>query len=200
MSDIPEDIYLPQNQNREAATPGVLIMTTDKVEDLEFFYPYYRFIEAGYRVDVVTPNGGELSGKHGLTLQSTRTFDEIAPADYDLLYIPGGKAPAQLKGDNDALELVKFFQLSNRLISAICHGPQVLAAANVIRGRRLTGWPEIADEIIKAGATYLSEETVRDGALITARWPGDLSAHMKHTLDALAQAGKEAHPSMHAAA
>src|ERR1700753_563379 len=73
----------------------VVILTADDTEDTEFFYPYYRLTEEGYSVDVVTPKGGKFEAKHGLGLQNTKAISEVRPQDYSLLYIPGGKAPAE---------------------------------------------------------------------------------------------------------
>jgi protease I len=188
------DVYQPATQNRDATAPAILILTTDKVEDLEFFYPYYRFIEAGYRVDVATPEGGEVKGKQGLTLKTTKKLSAINAPDYKLLYIPGGKAPAQLKDNKDVLALVKFFAKSGKLIAAVCHGPQLLAAADVIRGRRIAAWPEVENEVTEAGATYVNEETVCDGPFVTARWPGDLPMHLKQTLAMLDEVSASERP------
>ncbi len=186
-----KDTYLPQTQNRLADATGILIVTADKTEDLEFFYPYYRFIEAGFRVDVATPDGGAFKGKQGLGLKQTRKLAEVSAENYDLLYIPGGKAPAELKDNQEALALVKNFVRSGKPVAAVCHGPQLLAAADVIRGRRIAAWPEVKDEVIAAGATYVDSETVQDGPFTTARWPGDLPSHVKFTLEALKDRKKE---------
>jgi protease I len=185
--EIPEDIYQPQLQQPIGKT-SILILTADNTEDLEFFYPYYRFIEAGFTVDVATPDG-KFKGKQGLGLKETKKISDIHDASYDLLYIPGGKAPAKLKGNEDALNLVKQFAVANKPIAAICHGPQLLAAANVIEGCRIAAWPEVKDELAKAGATFANEETVVDGQFITARWPADLPSHVKRTLHVLATSG-----------
>ena len=184
MPNIPKDTYQPETANRDAHR-AVLMMTAGGTEDLEFFYPYYRFIEAGFKVDVATPQGGEFKGKQGLGLKETRKLDEVEADAYDLLYIPGGKAPAELKKNPKAVDLVKQFAARGKPISAVCHGPQLLAAANVISGRRIAAWPEVESEVRDAGAVYIDQETVIDGPFTTARWPGDLPAHMKATLAAL---------------
>src|SRR6202000_1512606 len=85
----------------------------------------------------------------------------------------------------DALNVVRDFVNHHKPIAAICHGPQILAAANVIDHHKIAAWPEVKDEVIVAGATYADEETVSDGQFITARWPGDLPVHLKHTLKEL---------------
>src|ERR1700733_6587993 len=132
----------------------VVIITADKVEDIEFFYPYYRFIEEGYTVDVVTPKGGKFEGKHGLGLMETKSIDDIRVQDYALLYLPGGKAPAELRKNEKVVSFVKKFAQSGKPIAAICHGPQVLISAGLVRGKRMAAWPEIRNEMTKAGAFF----------------------------------------------
>jgi len=195
MPDSAKDLYRPDNRGEEFAH-AILILTADKTEDLEFFYPYYRFIEAGYRVDVATPDGGEFKAKQGLGLKQTKKLIEVIPEDYDLLYIPGGKAPADLKKNIDALTLVRRFAIAEKPIAAICHGPQVLAAAKIIDGRNIAAWPEVKDEVVEGGATYVDRETVVDGQFITARWPGDLPSHLKHILEKLRHGEKRGHTSV----
>ncbi len=196
-----KDTYKPETQTRDMTVPGILILTADKTEDLEFFYPYYRFIEAGYRVDVATPEGGSFKAKHDLGLQETMKLSEVEESDYAMLYIPGGKAPAKLiDEDNMAVDLVKAFVKSGKPIAAICHGPQLLAAADVIRGKNIAAWPEVKDEIEEAGASYLNAETVQDGLFTTARWPADLPSHMKVVLKTLADAKQFMKASLHSAA
>ncbi|MDD4616295.1 MAG: DJ-1/PfpI/YhbO family deglycase/protease [Alphaproteobacteria bacterium] len=184
MPSWPKDVYQPQTSNRESDR-SVLMLTADGVEDIEFFYPYYRFIEAGFRVDVVTPEGGEFKGKHGLGLKETMPLSDVDSDDYELLYLPGGAAPAELKKLDDAVELVKDFYDEKRPIAAVCHGPQLLAAADIISGRRIAAWPEVEEAVRSAGAEWANEETVVDEPFITARWPGDLPMQMRVILDIL---------------
>jgi protease I len=184
MASIPSDTLVASvTQNTQGKS--VLILTADDTQDLEFFYPYYRLIEEGYKVDVVTPKGGEFKAKNGFGLKETKALSEVSAADYDLLYIPGGKAPAALKKDDKALKLTKDFAAAGKPIAAICHGPQVLAAAGVIQGKKISAWPEVEDEVTDAGASYVNEPAVVDGQFITGRWPGDLPAHLKKTIEAL---------------
>jgi len=184
MSKIPEDTYVASMQPGSKGQ-SILILTANNTQDLEFFYPYYRFIEAGYTVDVATPKGGEFKGKMGMGLKQTKPIKDINPNSYALLYIPGGKAPAELEKNEEALSLTKRFAESGKPIASICHGPQVLAAAKLIHGKRIAAWPEVEDEIREAGASYVDEPTVTDGQFITGRWPGDLPSHLAATLRTL---------------
>jgi protease I len=163
----------------------VIIITADNTEDIEFFYPYYRLTEEGYAVDVVTPKGGKFAGKHGLGLNKSVAINDVNPADYALLYIPGGKAPAELRKNDAVISFVKQFAAAGKPIAAICHGPQVLVSADLVRGRQLAAWPEVAKEIEEAGGTFVDEALVEDGTFITGRKPGDLHRHLYGVLQYL---------------
>ena len=163
----------------------VLIITADDTEDTEFFYPYYRLTEAGYTVDVATPKGGAFKAKHGLGLKESKAIGEVRPGEYELLYIPGGKAPAELRKNDEVIRFVKEIAGSKKPIAAICHGPQVLITADLVRGKRLACWPEVREELEKAGGIFVDEALVEDDQLITARKPGDLHRHLYGVLQAL---------------
>lgn len=193
---IPKDIFMPQTQNQHAEK-SILILTDNNTEDLEFFYPFYRFIEEGFSVTVATPSGGEFKGKNGTGLKNSRKISEIMANDYDLLYIPGGKAPAKLKKSEDAVVFARQFYETGKPIAALCHGPQLLAEADVIQGRRIAAWPEIEGELTKAGAEWVSSETVVDGQFITGRWPGDLPAQVRRTIEVLRGAETAKHEPFH---
>lgn len=170
--------------NRVALPTGVpsrgriAILTADKVEDVEFFYPYYRFTEAGYDVDVITPTGGELTGYRGMGIQETVALVDVDPADYDLLYIPGGLAPTELRTMPAALDFVRAFAAADKPVGLVCHGPQMLVSAGLAEGRRLTSWYEVRPEVEEAGGIWINEPVVEDGPFITARKPGDLPAEL----------------------
>lgn len=186
--DIPDDIFTPHTAPEEGVK-AVLILTDDSVEDLELYYPYYRFVEEGCRVDVATPDGGDIKGKTGYKFRETLKLDAVDPEEYDLLYIPGGKAPAKLKSEEEVLELVRVFAATGKPIAALCHGPQVLAKAGVINGAALAAWPEVRDEIEEAGAAFVHQSAQVDGQFITGRWPADLPSFMPRVLAALASSG-----------
>ncbi|NDF12714.1 MAG: type 1 glutamine amidotransferase [Proteobacteria bacterium] len=163
----------------------VLIITDDKVQDLEFFYPYYRLSEEGYSVDVATLDGGEFEGKHGMGLKDSIPVEDVNPDDYALLYLPGGKAPESLRKNERVLEIVRNFYSNNKLIASICHGAQILISAGVIVGKQVAAWPEIKDEVQQSGAYFIDEALVEDGQFITARQPGDLHRHLSGVMDYL---------------
>ena len=190
MAEAPDDIFSVEPLS-SASQGRVLMITADGVEDLEFFYPYYRFTEAGYAVDVVTPDGKGFKGKNGYELPDAMKLSDANPNNYQMLYIPGGKAPEKLKKDAVVVEFVQEFCATGKLVGAICHGPQLLAAAGVIDGKRIAAWPECQEEVEEAGAAWQDEACVRDGQFITARWPADLPVQMKEVLEAIKNSGQE---------
>ena len=173
----------PNEDNRAAIaldgpTVGrVAILTAEGFEDTEFFVPYYRFFEAHYTVDTLTPPGtSPVAGAKGIALKKgIKRIADANPTDYDLVYIPGGHAaPAILREDKEALDFLRTYVDTGRLTSSLCHGGRVLAAADVIRGRRITGWRYTADELRAAGGIYVDEAGVEDGQFITGRQPSDM--------------------------
>ncbi|WP_326834923.1 DJ-1/PfpI family protein [Amycolatopsis rhabdoformis] len=175
-------VAVPTNEPRKGR---IAILTADKVEDLEFFYPYYRFVEAGYDVDVITPSGGALTGAAGLGIQQTLAVADVAASDYLLLYVPGGYAPVELNDSPAAVDFLRTFIASDRPIGLICHGPQVLVSAGLATGRRLAAWYGVRPEIEAAGGTWIDEPVVQDGNIFTARKPGDLPVEIHRILEHL---------------
>jgi len=104
---------------------------------------------------------------------------------YDILVLPGGKAPAEIRLDPNAISIVSEFFSLNRPVAAICHGPQVLVSAGVLKGRRATCYRTVAQELIDAGAIYEDLEVVVDGSLVTSRRPADLPAFMREIMKLL---------------
>lgn len=160
-----------------------LIISADDFEDSELLVPYYRLKEAGATVDVASLKKGAITGKHGYAIEVNRALQEVKADEYDLLVLPGGKAPEAVRAAKAALDIVKAFFLGNKPVAAICHGPQVLVAAGVMHGRRATCYKAVADELRKAGAAYEDREVVVDGNLITSRRPSDLPAFMREIMN-----------------
>jgi len=182
------DTLVSSTQNPNAPA-SVLIVTGDKFNELEFFYPYYRFLEAGLNVDVASPKGGDITGADGHSFKNTRKVSEVQAVDYVLLYLPGGKAPASLRKEEDVLNITRQFAMTDKPIAAICHGPQILAAAELIDGKRISAWPEVEAEIKEAGGSYMNAALMEDGQFITARWPGDLPGHVAAALKHIRESG-----------
>lgn len=163
----------------------VLIITADNTEDMEFFYPYYRLVEAGYTVDVAIPEGTSFKGKKGYEFKQAMPIDRVNSGDYVLIYIPGGKAPAELRDNEQVIAIVQEAAARGTPIAAICHGPQVLISAGLVQGRKLAGYPGIKEEIEEAGGRFSDEALAIDGPFITSRLPGDLPRHLCGVMDTL---------------
>ena len=162
-----------------------LIISADNFEDSELLVPYYRLKEAGIKVTVASLKRGAITGKHGYEVAVDKTIDEVNPDDYATLVLPGGEAPAVVRKEPQALEIARSFFMRNKPVAAICHGPQILISAGVLKGRRATCYMSVADELIEAGALYEDREVVVDGHLVTSRQPPDLPAFMRETMKQL---------------
>lgn len=159
-----------------------LIISADNFEDTELLVPYYRLKEEGVSVDIASIKRGMIKGKHGYEVEVNRALKEVNPADYDILILPGGKAPEAVRKDRDALEIAKYFFQKNKFVSAICHGPQTLISAGLLSGRHATCYKSVANEMKQSGALYEDKEVVVDGNLVTSRQPSDLPAFLRETM------------------
>lgn len=159
-----------------------LIISADNFEDSELLVPYYRLREEGVSVDIASISKGRIKGKHGYEVEANRTLSEIDPDAYDILVLPGGKAPSVIRKEKTAIKIVANFFDRQRPVSAICHGPQIVISAGLIKGRHATCYKSVASEMKKAGGLYEDKEVVIDGNLITSRQPADLPAFMRETI------------------
>lgn len=169
----------------------ILFIVGDYVEDYEVMVPFQALGAVGHTVVAVCPNkkAGEFirtaihdfegdqtySEKPGHNFTLNGTFAEVVPEHFDALVIPGGRAPEYLRLNEDVLSIVRYFSASNKPIAAICHGAQLLAAADVLKGKSCSAYPACAPEVTKAGGTYKAIEVTQaavDGNLVTApAWP-----------------------------
>ena len=159
-----------------------LIISASGYEESELLVPYYRLLEEGFEVDIAAPRRGAVVGEHGYRMSANLSLGEAAPEGYELLVVPGGKAPQALCAHAAALSVVKRFFDSGKPVAAICHGPRLLAAAGVLKGRKATAHDSVAAELEKAGALYEDSAVVVDGNLATSRRPADLPAFMHAVL------------------
>lgn len=159
-----------------------LIISANDFEDSELLYPYYRLLEEEIEVDIASMHSGRITGKHGYSVDVNLAFDKVNPNEYELLIIPGGKAPEAVRLSKDALRICKHFFGTNKTVASICHGAQVLISAGLMRGRKAACWPGIKDDIIAAGAHYLDKDVVVDGVLISSRQPGDIPAFLREIM------------------
>jgi protease I len=162
-----------------------LIISADNFEDSELLVPYYRLKESGVEVTVASLSRGAITGKHGYEMAVDKTLDEINSDDYALLVLPGGEAPVVVREESKALEIARSFFARSKPVAAICHGPQILVSAGLLRGRRATCYRSVVDELKEAGALYEDREVVVDANLVSSREPADLPAFMRETMKQL---------------
>ncbi len=155
------------------------ILVGPEFEDLELFYPLIRLKEEGYEVELVGPEKKVYSGKHGITVEVDKKIDEVRVDDHDVLIIPGGWAPDRLRRNKQIVDFVAAFFKTGKTVAAICHGPQLLISAKVLKGYRLTCAPAIKDDVENAGGIYEDKQVVVDRNLITSRTPDDLHVFVK---------------------
>jgi protease I len=161
---------------------NALIVSADNFEDTELLVPYYRLKEEGVGVTVASMRKGKIKGKHGYEVEVDHALNEIDPAGYDVLFLPGGKAPETVRKEKKALEIVKHFFKEEKPVFAICHGPQILISAGVMKGRTATCYRTVAQELMDSGAKYFDKEVVVDQNLATSRQPSDLPALMREMI------------------
>ncbi|MHB0974233.1 MAG: type 1 glutamine amidotransferase domain-containing protein [Thiobacillus sp.] len=165
-----------------------LIVSADHFEDSELLVPFYRLEEEGLEVDVASIARGKIHGKHGYEVVVDKAMRDVSADDYDLLVLPGGKAPATLRKEQAAVAIAQDFMRRNKPVAAICHGPQILITAGVMQGRRATCYHSVAEELQAAGALYEDREVVVDDKLVTSRHPADLPAFMREMVRLLKSA------------
>ena len=154
----------------------VAMVLASNFEDVEATDPKEYLERQGAKVTVIGVEPGPITGKKGAQLTAGQTFEDVSPEDFDLLVIPGGGSPENLRIHDPAVAFTREFMATGRPVAAICHGPQLLISAQVLEGRRLTAVNKIRDDIINAGAHYVDEPLVEEGNLITSRVPADLPA------------------------
>lgn len=162
---------------------SILMIVDFRFNDMETFYPKYRMIEEGHRVTVASIYGGDIQGYGGHIIKNTYPITSVDVMSFDALYLPGGQAPAVLRENKNIINAVRKFSETERPISAVCHGPQILISAGLAQDRSMTAFPEIYKEIIKAGGMFLDEAVVIDEHIITSRLPKDLPLNVKAFLE-----------------
>ncbi|UCG78600.1 MAG: type 1 glutamine amidotransferase [Nitrospirota bacterium] len=160
----------------------ILMISADNFEDSELLVPYYRMLEEGHSEDIASLKKGKIKGKKGYEIEANRELKDIDPAKYDVLILPGGKAPAVIRKEQKALDIAKHFFDEEKPVAAICHGPQTLISAGLIKGRHATSYRSVAQEMKDAGVKYEDREVVVDGNLITSRQPSDIPAFMRELM------------------
>ena len=163
----------------------IAILAEDIYEDLELWYPYYRLVEEGAEAKIIGPETKEYQSKHGYPVQADLSADKVKAEDFDGVVVPGGFAPDRLRRYSAVLNLVRGVFEKGGVVTSICHGAWVLISAGIMKGKRATCVSAIKDDLINAGATYLDQEVVIDGNLVTSRTPQDLPAYLPAIITAL---------------
>ena len=164
----------------------VVIPVENLFNTFEFWYPYYRLKEAGAEVTVVGSGSSETyTGKPGTEVKVNVNIEQVAAADFDGMVIPGGYAPDIMRRYPKMVQLVKDLFDSGKVVAAICHAGWMLASAEILKGKTVTSFFAIKDDLVHAGANWVDEEVVVDGNLITSRMPDDLPAFMRAVIDAM---------------
>src|SRR3954469_4553971 len=179
----------PRGKGDDMAQGRIACLLGPGFEDSEFRVPYDALKNAGYQVDIISMKAGtELKGYKGKeTVKSEKGIDEVRADDYQAMLIPGGHSPDQIRKDKKIVEFVKKFDSMKRPIAAVCHGPQLLLTARLVRGRTLTAWETVQGDLDQAGANVKDQEVVVDQNWITSRKPEDLKAFSEAMLKALKQ-------------
>ena len=174
----------------------IAVLVADGFEEIELTGPVWYFRALGAQVDIVSPKFVAPPARYGLSvpemakthvmaiqylnpvgwIKVDRRTDEIKVDEYDAAFIPGGAwLPDNLRYDKDTIRFLKDFNQSGKLIAAICHGPLVLASADLLKGKKLTGYWNIQSDLTNAGGTVLEEPVVVDGNIVTSRHPIDVA-------------------------
>ena len=155
----------------------IAILVDQMYQEMEVWYPLYRFREAGAEVVVVAAKGGEsYPSKLGYPCRSDISYDAARAEDFDGVVAPGGFAPDFIRRHPRAIEFVRQIADQGKMTAAICHGPWVLCSAGVLKGRRATSFFAIKDDVVNAGAHWEDSEVVIDENIVTSRKPDDLPA------------------------
>jgi protease I len=165
----------------------MLMLIEQDFEDVEVTEPLKAFKDAGIQV-TIAGNGSQITyiGKQKKAkFKPDTTADKVNVQDYDALFIPGGYGPDKMRLHPPMVELVKEFHDARKIIAAICHGPQLLISAGVVKGHRMTSWPSVAIDLQNAGAEWVDEAVVMDKEFITSRGPDDIPEFTKAVINAL---------------
>ena len=159
----------------------IAILVDNMYQEMEVWYPLFRFQEAGATVVTIGAKAGETyRSKMGYPVKSELSYDEVKAADFDGVVIPGGYAPDNIRRYPKATQFVHDMDAQGKLVASICHGPWVLCSAGgMLKGRKATSFFAIKDDVVNAGAHWVDAEVVVDGNLVTSRKPDDLPAFCK---------------------
>lgn len=165
----------------------IAILAENLFEDLELLYPYYRLKEAGAEVRVLGAGASSYQGKNGLSVKPDGKVDEASSAEFDAVVIPGGYSPDHMRRHPPFIDFVREMAEAGRIVAFICHAGWVPVSAGIVKGRRVTSFSSIKDDMVNAGAEWVDREVVRDGNLISSRTPDDLPAFCRTLIESLTE-------------
>jgi protease I len=166
----------------------IAILIDTAYQEMEVWYPYYRFQEAGAECVFVGAEAGKVySSKVGYPATAQLSYDAVSADGFDGVVIPGGYAPDHIRRHAKANHFVKEMDVLGKLVASICHGPWVLCSAGILKGRRATCFFGIKDDVVNAGANYEDAEVVVDRNLVTSRKPEDLPAFCRAAINVLVE-------------
>jgi len=166
----------------------VAILGENLYQEMELWVPYYRLKEEGAEVQVVGTGGAKTyTSKHGYPVNVDVQAEQVTAVEYDAVVIPGGFAPDLMRRSASMVKLVREAFQQGKVVAAICHAGWMPVSAGILKGKRATSFFSIKDDLVNAGATWVDEEVVVDGSLITSRKPDDLPAFCREIVKALAK-------------
>jgi len=166
----------------------IAILVEDAYQELELHYPRLRFLEAGATVQLLGTGKKSYASEKGYGAEADSDVSDVDPNDFDAVVIPGGMAPDKMRRNRAMVDFVRSMNKLDKPVAWICHAGWMAVSADIIRGRRVTSFESIRDDMINAGGTWVDEEVVVDGNLISSRTPPDLPAFCR-TLIKMLRAG-----------
>ena len=177
---------------KEAGMARIAVLIDNKFEDSEYKKPATAYKKAKHELVIIGVKKGIVTGeKAGLKVKVEKAVTDVSVDYFDALFIPGGYSPDQLRSHDEVVTFVKQFAATGKPIFFICHGAQLLITADILKGRMVTGWKSIIQDIKNAGAEYIDADVVEDKNLISSRCPADLPAFIKATLTKLGHLGQQ---------
>ncbi|MDD4955097.1 MAG: type 1 glutamine amidotransferase [Candidatus Omnitrophica bacterium] len=164
----------------------IAVLIEDMFEDSEYGKPAEAFEKAGHELVHISVKKEPVKGLHtGKKVKIEKLISEVQANEFDALFIPGGYSPDRLRVDDEVVSFVREFSKSGKPLFFICHGAQLLITADALRGRKVTGYKSIVQDIKNAGAQYLNQEVVEDNNFISSRYPDDIPAFITACLNML---------------
>jgi len=165
----------------------IAILVDNFYQEMEVWYPLFRFQEAGATIVTVGAHAGEVyKSKLGYPVTADQSYDAVSASQFDGVVVPGGYAPDHIRRHPKANQFVRDMDREGKLVASICHGPWVLCSAGILKKRKATSFFAIKDDVVHAGAIWEDAEVVVDGNLVTSRKPEDLPAFCRESIKVLA--------------